>query len=257
MKSNVTAIGAFGLLIFMGCDFGTDSHEIKAGSKTEVVTFGFIAGSAGTASATLISDTIGLTNWHVYIELPEGSELDFLYRKSDSIGTKTMTSRIKKYLWVDSLHDLAVFSFDNPLRNIDNIYNRCLSTATLNIGDTATVISSAYGQFPPVDAMVTILKPEPEAMMDPYPIDSNIYFAITSIVLAQGDNASKIGPGSSGGAVVNRQNEIIGMVWSGNMISSIEHHVYITPSSEWQKAYEESATKTEGFKGFSQYLCKE
>jgi hypothetical protein len=145
---------------------------------------------------------------------------------------------IQEVFYLNRNLELALVRLRPSFLNVARVDTPCLSTRALKQGETLTVISSAYGAFPPISATLVVRDARPLMRLDPYENErpEDRYSAMTIIAMISADQANRVGPGSSGAPVLNRQGELVGLVWTGrdfNLDGPAE--VWVTPVSSWLK----------------------
>ncbi len=209
---------------------------IAAKASPSVVTISVTSDTAGGTGSGVILDTDGhvLTNAHV-VSLDGGSD--------PRISVTSYDGRLfpATIVGVDPISDLAVIKLENP---DDLVPAEFGDSSALNVGDTAVMIGAPLGLSASVsDGIVSALNrsitvassavPEeaPQEIVDPDPTtpdDTTNPFDIwnfdipgdeappsaatsSTIVLAVIQTNAGINPGSSGGALVNDQGQVIGI----------------------------------------------
>jgi len=213
------------------------------------------------ASGVYVGNGIVLTTWHV--EEPDSSfrTSQQSFRRPQSILSLRIGDRIipvEDILYLERDLELAVVELESSPLDWLHMSAPCLSTQMVSVGDALTAVSSPYGRYPLVTAALVVSDAEPKLCLDPDPrvSDSDRYAAITIIAIASADQASLVGPGSSGGAVLNSEGQLIGLVWTGQDLEDGSKEVWITPVSEWLTRLQKNGT-SEVSEALSKMICTE
>lgn len=146
----------------------------------------------------------------------------------------TLSVPVQKVVYLDRNLELGVARLEPSLLEFFQVAVPCLSVRPLKRGETLTVTSDPHGRFPPVSASVVVSDPRPLLRLDPDPVSEHSrYAAMTIITTLSTDQAKLVGHGSSGGAVLNRHGELVGLVWTGRELIDGSKEVWVTPVSEW------------------------
>lgn len=129
--------------------------------------------------------------------------------------------------------ELGIIKLKPSMLDLVGIVTPCLSTHSVKQGETLVVTSSAYGKFPPVTAALVVSDARPLMRVDPSPRHESPYSAMTIIATLSSGQATLVGPGSSGGPVLNDDGELVGLVWTGRELDDGSAEVWITPVSAW------------------------
>ncbi len=178
-----------------------------------------------------------LTNQHVAMALPELSSFrvpgwKYIWRTID-VG-------IEKTVFLDRDIELGIVKLKPSVLDFGGVVTPCLSTQSVTRGDTLNVSSSVHGKFPPVPAVLVVSDARPLMRLDPFPRGETPYSAMTIVATLSADQATLVGPGSSGGPVLNENGELVGLVWTGRGFGGDSAEVWITPVSSWLRQLQEA-----------------
>ena len=147
----------------------------------------------------------------------------------------TLDAGVEETVFLDRDIELGVVKLKPSMLNLVGVGAPCLSTHPVKQGETLRVLSSVDGAFPPVPAVLVVSDARPLMRLDPFPRGESPYSAMTIIATLSADQATRVGPGSSGGPVVNEDGELVGLVWTGRGLGTGSPEVWITPVSSWVK----------------------
>ena len=171
-----------------------------------------------------------LTNQHIAKGLSEQSS--FLFPAWKYLW-HTIDVGIGQVVFLDRDMELGIIKVRPSMLDLVKVVTPCLSTHSVKQGETLMVTSSAHGKFPPVSAALVVNDARPLMRLDPFPSNESPYSAMTIIATLSADQATLVGPGSSGGPVLNADGELVGLVWTGRELDDGSEEVWITPVSAW------------------------
>jgi S1-C subfamily serine protease len=90
---------------------------------------------------------------------------------------------------------------------------------------------------------------------DPRTPNANRYSAMSIVGILSAEQADLIGPGSSGGPVLNSDGDLVGLVWTGRGLADGSKEVLITPVSAWLPRLRMSEVAEEVLKIFLDAGC--
>ena len=178
-----------------------------------------------------------LTNQHVAKFLSDLSSFRVSGRK---YIWHTVDVGIEQTVFLDRDIELGIVKLKPSMLDFVGAAPPCLSAHSVKRGETLRVISSAYGKFSPVPAVLVVSDARPLMRLDPFPRGESPYSAMTIIATLSADQAALVGPGSSGGPVLNEDGELVGLVWTGRGSGHGSAEVWITPVSSWLRKLQEA-----------------
>lgn len=176
-----------------------------------------------------------LTNEHV-ARLFSGGGGVFLMPAWRSLY-RTIGAPMQEVVYLNQNLDLGIVRLGPSMLNVARVATPCLSTQAVKEGETLTVASSPHGTFPPVSATLVVRDARPLLRLDALEgmRDENRRSAMTIITTLSADQARRVEKGSSGGPVLNRQGDLVGLVWTGRTFGGGTAEVWVTPASSWLK----------------------
>lgn len=187
-------------------------------------------------SGVYIGHGLILTNQHVAALLSENSSFRV---PAWRYLLHTIDAGVGQVVFLSRDMELGIVKLKPSLLDVVGIVKPCLSSYPVKEGETLMATSSVYGKFPPVSAALVVSDARPLMRLDPFPGNKNPYSAVTIIANLSADQAALVGPGSSGGPVLNEDGELVGLVWTGRELSDGSEEVWITPASAWFSQMEE------------------
>jgi hypothetical protein len=197
------------------------------------------SGFTCTGSGVYIGHGLVLTNHHVAEHLSE--ESSFLVPAWKHLW-HTADAGVQEVVFLDRDIEVGLVKLRPSALNIARVDTQCLSFEPVKHGETLRVTSDAYGQYPPVSATLTVVDDRPLMRLDRDPRELKPYEAMTILASLSADQAKRVGPGSSGSAVLNSHGEIVGLVWTGRPLADGSTEVWITPVSAWLSKLQKAKT---------------
>jgi hypothetical protein len=189
--------------------------------------------SYGGASGVYIGNGYMLTNYHVAERIPDKADLFSL--SANDFFPMSIDIPIEKVLFSNRDIELALVRLTRPVENSHACAKICLSRIPVKNGDYLTIISSPHGYFPPESVSVVItddqVRMRPDS--DPSMNTSKNHSVITIVGLVSDHKTTLVAPGSSGGAVLNKKGELVGLVWGRKLLKNGNVEAWITPVSAW------------------------
>jgi hypothetical protein len=178
-----------------------------------------------------------LTNQHVAMPV---SELSSFRVPGWKYIWHTIDVGIEQIVFLDRDIELGVVKLKPSMLDFVGAFTPCLSVHSVKRGETLRVTSSVNGEFPPVQAGLVVIDARPLMRLDPSPRGESPYSAMTIIATPSAGQTALVGPGSSGGPVLNEDGELVGLVWTGRGSGHGSTEVWITPASSWLRQLEEA-----------------
>jgi S1-C subfamily serine protease len=188
-------------------------------------------------SGVYIGRGLVLTNQHIAVLLSEQSSF---WVPAWKYVWRTIGVDVEQAAFLDRDMELGIVKLKPSMLDLVGVVTPCLSTRAVKQGEMLTVTSSAYGKFPPVLAALVISDARPLMRLDPSPRGESPYSAMTVIATLSADQATLVGPGSSGGPVLNGDGGVVGLVWTGRKLEDGSGEVWITPVSSWLRRIQEA-----------------
>jgi hypothetical protein len=190
-------------------------------------------GVSAFASGIYIGNGIVLTNWHVLKSLSWRQEYFKLPIWNEHIYNVDIP--IDWVVFINKDIDLAIGKLAASRLDRLNMDHSCLSNASVQIGETLTVTSSPWGTYPPVTAhlIVTNPIPQPHYDLDPLVPKEKRNTVVSLVTVVKNGEEKLVDGGSSGGAVTNQNDELVGLLWSRYDLPNGEREVLVTPVSAW------------------------
>lgn len=188
-------------------------------------------------SGVYIGHGFMLTNQHVAMPL---SELSSFRVPGWKYIWHTLDVGIEQTVFLDRDIELGIVKLKPSMLDFVGVVTPCLSTRSVTRGETLRVTSSVHGKFPPVPAVLVVSDARPLMRINPSPRGESPYSAMTIIATLSADQAALVGPGSSGGPVLNEDGELVGLVWTGRGLGNGTAEVWITPVSSWLRQLQET-----------------
>lgn len=200
------------------------------------------AGCVGPASlcfgsGVYIGHGFVLTNQHVAMPL---SEMSYFRVPAWKYIWHTIDASIEQTVFLDRDLELGILKLKPSMLDVVGVVTPCLSAQSVKRGEILRVTSSAYGKFPPVPAVLVVSDARPLMRLDPFPRRESPYSAMAITATLSADQATLVGPGSSGGPVLNEDGELVGLVWAGHELGHGSVEVWITPVSSWLRQLEKA-----------------
>jgi hypothetical protein len=213
-------------------------------------------GSFSFATGTYIGNGIVLTNWHVLKTLRSRQEYFRLPLWNEHIYNFELP--IEWVIFTEKSIDLAIGKLPASALDWLKAGHACLSAGQVAADDVLTVMSSPLGRYPPVEVHVTVTDPAslPRFDIDPLVREEKRYAVVSFAALVQTGQEDLIESGSSGGAVINKDGELVGLLWARYNLPDGSKEVLVTPVSAWLPLLEtaEIAAKYKGY--IAEQVCK-
>ncbi len=193
------------------------------------------------ASGVYIGQGYVLTNWHV-MNNPQFRQA-FFQLPLWNPHVYNFDIPIAQLIYSEQRIDLAIVRLEPSALGWFRTATPCLSSDPLQIGQVLTVTSSPEGRYPPVSATVVVIDAQPQLRLDPDPQvpESERYAAISIVTQVLPGQEGMITYGSSGGAVVNSEGELVGLIWTGRYLPDGTQEQWFTPVSAWFAYLEQSS----------------
>lgn len=178
-----------------------------------------------------------ITNQHVAMYLSDESSFRIPAWK---YIWHTMDASVEQTVFLDRDIELGIVKLKPSMLDLVGVVTPCLSTQPVKRGEILRVTSSAHGKFPPAPALLVVSDARPLMRLDPSPRGGSPYSAMTIIATLSADQSTFVGPGSSGGPVLNEDGELVGLVWTGRGLGHSSAEAWITPVSSWLRRLEKA-----------------
>jgi len=208
------------------------------------------------ATGTYIGNGMVLTNWHVLKTLRSRQEYFKLPLWNEHIYNFELP--IEWIVFTEKSIDLAIGKIPASALNRLNVDHACLSAKSVAAGDTLTIISSPLGGYPPVAVQVIVTDPSSTLRLDLDPLvrEEKRYAAVSFATLVHPGQEGLIESGSSGGAVINRAGELVGLLWTRYNLQDGSKEVLVTPVSAWLPLLKDAAIAPKYREFIFEQVCK-
>lgn len=244
MKTFILILWIGFLIGIQGCSHGLGPTGLIHSPDSKIVSSGVYLGKG-----------FLLTNAHVVGSFPADRET--LKMPTGGLFCRSVEIPVERVLYHHREIELAIIKLAKTVEDSHRVFRTCLSPRLPEKGDPLTVISTPSGRFPPVSASITVIDDRPILRRYPAPpINGSAQYSVMTIAgLIPKDEAKRVGPGSSGGAVLNTKGELVGLVWAGRTLNSGDFEVWITPVSSWMDHLRHADITKEDRSRFLELVC--
>ncbi len=185
------------------------------------------------ASGVYIGDGMIVTNWHVLKTLRSRQEYFQLPLWNEHIYNFDLP--VDWVIFTEQSIDLALAKLPDSHLSRFNVDSPCLSVDSLLTGEALTITSSPLGRYPPVTVRAAVTDPtiQPRMNEEPAVKENKRYAAISFVATVEHGQEDLVTTGSSGGAVLNADGELVGLVWATHDLPDGTREVWVTPASAW------------------------
>lgn len=204
-----------------------------------IVIAGFIAffplqpaGVVRPGTGVYLGNSLLLSNQHVLRFQREGMIFKIPAWK---YGLHAIDAPVEEVLYENRDIELAIARLGPSLLSLMRVTTPCLAMRPVKEGEVLEVTSDPHGIFPPVTAKLVVSDARPLMRRDlgPVPMGEDRYSATTILTSLSADQKGRVGEGSSGAPVLNSDEELVGLVWTGRELEDGSVEVWITPVSAW------------------------
>ncbi len=231
-----TPVTLFFATLFLACSgsedaIATDPSASLNGDGLRNVGMFNVPAIGWTASGVYVGPNLVVTNAHVVRNGAEVVRPPLVlppFRLSGTGESKDVASS----LVIDETMDLAAVALTGspwPTRDVP-----CITHRALRKGEPVSITSHPAGAYPAVVANGIVTEPEARLTRDPDPqVPDELRAEVYSIVVhLDSEQSERVKRGSSGGAVVDAHGQLVGLVWSGEVLSG-GSTVLVAPASVW------------------------